>query len=292
MNALADKIYQSIRKIGILDLIPDKPYLKLMYRLKMGKPLDLKNPKTYTEKLQWIKLYNHNPKYHQMVNKSSVKDYITERIGPQYVIPTYGIWDKFDEIDFNSLPSSFVLKTVHDSGGVIICKDKQHFDKQYAKSVIEESQKRNYFKLYREWPYKGVNPRIIAEKLLDDGSGQALQDYKVMCFGGKPKLIEYHAGRFTENHTQDFYDSDWNHLAIQQQDAPKSDISVPKPPLLDEMLRLSSQLADGIPHVRVDWYMAENQLYFGELTFFDDSGFTPFQDSNDDLLLGSWIPVP
>ena len=257
--------------------------------------MDLDNPKTFNEKLQWLKLYDRRPEYTTMVDKYEVKFYVAEHIGEQYIIPTLGVWNHFDEIDFDILPDQFVLKCTHDSGGLIICRDKGKIDIRKAKKKIEQSLKQNFYYWGREWPYKNVIPRVIAEEYMEDEYGRELKDYKVLCFNGVPKLIELHSGRYTNHHTQDFYDTDWNKLTISQTGLPDYQVTsevFPRPNALQEMISLSRVLAENIPHIRVDWYLIHGQLFFGELTFFDGSGFVPFDDPKDDLMMGDWITLP
>lgn len=269
----------------------DALYLKMEYYFQTGRRLNLNNPKSYNEKLQWLKIHDRKPEYTQMVDKAGVKDYIAKTIGEQYVIPTLGIWKHFDDIDFTTLPEKFVLKCTHDSGGLVICKDKKTLDKVSAKKKIEKCLKKNYFYGTREWPYKDVKPRIIAEPLLEQANGEEICDYKVMCFNGKAKLIELHMNRHSDHHTQDFYDVNWQKTEISQGKGYGgcSDIEVSKPSCLNEMLRLSETLTKDMAHCRVDWYVVNGHLYFGELTFFDGSGFDLFDRYEDDLLLGAWI---
>lgn len=274
--------------------LPDATYLKLLYRFKMGHQLDLKNPQTFTEKLQWLKLYNRKPEYTKMVDKFAVKEYVADRIGAEYIIPTLGVWDRPEDIDWDSLPNQFVLKTTHGGGGggVVICKDKATFDKTTAKRKLESSMKSDIYKSLREWPYKNVKKRIIAEKYIEDESGY-LRDYKVMCFNGQPKLIQMHMGRFNGVHTQDFYNCDWDKLVdINQNGCINSDILLPKPQCLEQMLELSSKLSKGLPQIRVDWYIIGAKLYFGEMTFFDAGGFDDFIPESLNEVIGSWIVLP
>lgn len=271
-------------------ILPDELYLKLYFRIKMHKRLDLKNPTTFNEKLQWLKLYDRNPEYTRMVDKYEVKKLVADAVGDEYLIPLYGVWDNFDDINFDSLPDSFVLKTTHGSGGVIIVRDKAKLDFAEAGRVIRLAMKTNYFYGKREWPYKNVRPRIIAEKYMTDESGVELKDYKVLCFNGIPKLVEIHRGRFGK-HYQDIYDVDCNKTEFVQPADPPTDIVIDKPVFWDEMIEKSAVLAKNIAHVRVDWYYAEGQLYFGELTFFDGAGFAAFIDNQDEIV-GSWLELP
>lgn len=276
-------------------LFPAAIYLRMLYFLETGKRLNLRNPQSYNEKLQWLKLYNHRPEYTKMVDKYEVKDFVSKRIGEEYIIPTLGVWNSIKEIDWNILPNQFVIKTTHGGGGVgiVICKDKKTFDKGAAISHLKKYFNQNIYRSLREWPYKDIKKRIIAEKLLSEPGISSPKDYKVMCFDGKVKLIEYHEGRYSEHHTQDFYDRDWNLTKITQGSYGEFNTNPsPKPALLDKMIKLSEELAEGIPHIRVDWYIVEDHLYFGELTFFDGSGLGPWDRYEDDLLMGSWITLP
>lgn len=282
------KIFRITKK---LPLLPDENFLKMYYLVMMRRELNLKNPQTFNEKLQWLKLYDRKPEYTTMVDKYAVKKYVADIIGEEYIIPTLGVWDHFDEIDFDKLPNQFVLKCTHDSGGLVICKDKDKLDLKAARQKIEKSLKQNYYWSGREWPYKNVKRRIIAEKYMSDERKEELSDYKVLCFNGEPKIIEVHKGRFNGQHTQDCYDEFWNKTDIEQYDLPKSDEIMPKPVFLEEMLHLSKLLSKNLIHVRVDWYFTNNRLYFGELTFYDGSGYNQFC-GNADELLGSWIKLP
>lgn len=274
-------------------LFSDKLFLKMKWRHIMGYPLNLEEPKTFNEKLQWLKLYNHKPEYTLMVDKAEAKKYVANIIGERYIIPTIAVYTKLEDIDFNLLPRQFVIKCTHDSGGVVICKDKDVFDMKAAIKKLRKGLRTNFYSQNREWPYKNLRPRIIVEKYMVEDGNASLNDYKLMCFNGVVKLIELHKGRFTNNYTQDFYDRDWNKTPITQ--GVHTNVSTdlePRPVLLDEMIELSERLSKGIPHVRVDWYIVNNHLYFGELTFFDGSGFEAWDRYEDDLLLGSWITLP
>lgn len=279
----------------MLDWMPDKIYLKLVYRALMHKNLDLKTPKTFNEKLQWLKLYNHNPQYTQMVDKYEVKKYVAKKIGKQYLIPTLGVWESFDQIDFNSLPNQFVLKCTHDSGGLAICKDKSFFDVASARRLIEKSLKRNYYSLWREWPYKAVKPRIIAEKYMKDSISvpeeSDLKDYKLFCFNGKVKFFKIDFDRFTD-HRANYYDIDGYLLPFGESDYPPNpEKNLDIPDELPEMIVCAEKLAESIPFVRVDFYDVNGQVYFGEITFYPASGFGSFTHEEWDLKLGGWIDL-
>ena len=227
-----------------------------------------------------------------MVDKYAVRKYIADTIGEEYLIPLLGGWDNPDNIDFDALPNQFVLKCNHNSGlGMCICKDKSKLDIEEVKAGLRKGLEQDYYLTSREWPYKNVKRRIIAEKYMSDEGKEELSDYKVLCFHGEPKIVEVHKGRFNGKHTQDCYDEFWNKTDIEQYDLPKSDDIMPKPAFLEEMLHLSKLLSKDLIHVRVDWYFTNNKLYFGELTFFDGSGYNLFC-GNADELLGSWIKLP
>lgn len=279
-------------RYGFHNNMPDETFLKRMFEAKLGYQLNLDNPKTYNEKLQWLKLFDRNPNYTTMVDKYEVKKYVADKLDEAYIIPTIGVWEDVDEISWDSLPNQFVIKCTHDSGGSIVCKDKEKLNFDSAKKILKKCMETDYYIRSREWPYKNVKHRIIAEKYMEDELTHELRDYKVMCFNGEPKLIELHKGRFTGSHTQDFYNTSWERQSISQSGEPLSDKLEPKPEQLDEILDLSRVLASGIPHIRVDWYIVNNQVYFGELTFFDASGFEPFDNIEDDIMLGSWIALP
>lgn len=273
--------------------MPDREYLERRFRAELGKSLDLDNPRTFNEKLQWLKLYNRKPEYTMMVDKYKVREYIARTLGEEYLIPLLGVWDDPDEIDFDALPNQFVLKCNHNSGlGMCICKDKSKLDIPKVKAELRKGLKENYYIRHREWPYKDVPRKIIAEKYLtNDGDESELSDYKVLCFNGKAKLIEIHRGRFSKYHTQDFYDTEWNKTAFEQPGISLSDENMERPPFADKMLELSEKLAEGIPHVRIDWYYTGGGLKFGEITFYDGAGFDGFIDNQDEII-GSWITLP
>ncbi|WP_288278170.1 ATP-grasp fold amidoligase family protein [uncultured Prevotella sp.] len=275
--------------------LSDENYLKMLWRIKFKHKLNLNSPKTYNEKLQWLKLYNRQPEYKKMVDKYAVKQYVAGMIGSEHIVPTLGVWDSINEIDWDGLPNQFVIKTTNGGGGwgVVVCKDKSNFDRKKAIKILKKSLKQDIYKSFREWPYKDMKKRILAEKYLEEPTFSSLRDFKVMCFDGKVKLIEYHEGRYTDNHTQDFYDCNWKKTTITQGSyGAFSPYNADRPSCLEEMIELSEKLANGIPHIRVDWYYVDSRLYFGELTFFDGSGMCPWDKYEDDLLMGSWITLP
>lgn len=288
-TALAD----NLSKMSISRVQSDKFYLKLQYRLIFNRKLDLKNPQTYNEKLQWLKLYDRRPEYSMLVDKYRVKKYVAERIGSEYVIPTLGVWDGFDEIDFSSLPDRFVLKCTHDSGGLIICRNAASLDKNAAREKIERSLKRDFYKLAREWPYKNVPRKIIAEQYMEDDATEELRDYKFFCFDGVPKamFIATDRQKSGEEVKFDYFDMEYNHLSCRQRH-PNAKVPPEKPSCFEEMKELAAKLSAGIPHVRVDFYEVNGKIYFGEMTFFHFGGMVPFEPEEWDDAFGSWLKLP
>lgn len=274
--------------------MPSEKYLKRLFEYRLGYELDLKNPKTFNEKMQWLKLYDQNPAYPQMVDKYEVKAYVEEKIGGKYVVPLLGVWDDADDIDFDTLPDRFVLKCTHDSHGLVICKDKNKQDVEKARKSLKAALKRNYYNVYREWPYKNVKPRIIAEKYLEDSVGMGnLTDYKIHCYNGEPKAVQVISGRYAqEGIRNDYYTLDWQKYGLVRGKMQNSDDVAHKPENLDEMLELARVLAKDIPFVRVDFYIVDGQIYFGEITFFPASGFNPFTPEKWDRIFGDWIQLP
>lgn len=269
----------------------DEKYIKRQYRAFVGKKLNLKNPRSFNEKLQWLKLYNRKPEYTTMVDKFAVKEYIAQKIGEEYIIPTLGVYDKFGDIEFDKLPNQFVLKCTHDSGSVVVCSDKSTFDYNLAKSKLEKALKRNMFWHGREWPYKNVKPRIIAEKYIADEAGE-LNDYKLMCFNGKVKCSFVCSERFTGKGLHvTFFDKEWNVMPFERY-FPSVKEGMDRPKNYDKMIELAESLSKDIPFVRVDFYETENKLYFGELTFFPGNGVEVFSPEEWDYKLGEWIELP
>ena len=263
-----------------------------MYKIKTGKELNLENPVLYNEKLQWLKLYDHRPEYTTMVDKYSVKQFVAERIGNKYVVQLLGVWESVEDIDFDSLPDKFVLKTTHDSGAVIICKNKKVFDINSAKKRLKYFLKRNYYDCNREWPYKNVKPRIIAEAYMEDSIYGELRDYKFFTFGGVPKVLYIAQGRGTSGETvADFFDMDFNHLDLKI-DHEMAVIPPEKPKCFEEMKRLATILSEGTPQLRVDFYEVDGKVYFGEMTFFHCSGFEKFHPEEWDKIFGDWVKLP
>lgn len=275
---------------GWFHRMPDETYLKMMYWAHFGKKLNLEDPQNFTEKLQWLKLHDRKPEYADMVDKCEVKNYVADRIGPEHIIPTLGVWDRFEDIDFNSLPDQFVLKCTHDSGGLVIVTDKQKLDIPSARKKLEKSLKRNYFYTGREWPYKNVKPRIIAEQYLSELNG--LRDYKFYCFSGKMKLLLVVQGRGTPNPTGDHFDENGNPLDLISGSFLRSACPPELPATFEKMKRIAETLSAGMTHLRVDLYEVDGKIYFGELTFFDGSGFDRLQPEGWEQKLGDMLVLP
>lgn len=269
----------------------DNAFVKLEYLFEVGSRLDLQKPKTYNEKLQWQKLNNIHLEYSTLVDKYMVKEYVGEKIGMDHIIPTLGVWEEFDEIEFSKLPNQFVIKTTHDSGGVVIIKEKTPEALSCARKIINKSLKRNYYYEHREYPYKNVKPRIIVEKYMVDESGTELKDYKIFCFDGEPKAIQVDYDRFVE-HKRNMYDTEWNRLPFTLKFPTDWSREFDKPKNLDKMLEIASILSYGYPHLRVDLYNINGRIYFGELTFFHGSGFEKFTPEDWNMKFGNWIKIP
>lgn len=287
------RILLTLMLIRIAPLFPDKLYLRLIFFARTGKRLNLDNPLTYNEKLQWLKLYNRKREYTKMVNKIEAKKYVASIIGDEYIIPTIAEYNSVKEIEWEKLPDKFVLKCTHDSGGIVICKDKSQLEIKSAIKTISKSLKRSYFYQNREWPYKNVTPRIICEEYKVDESGYELKDYKWFCFDGQVKAcyIASDRGNPNEETKFDFYDENFNHLPFTNAH-PNATRELSKPVGFEKMKELAAQLSQGIPHVRVDFYDINGQIFFGELTFFHMSGMTPFEPEEWDYKLGEWIKLP
>jgi hypothetical protein len=272
-------------------LFPEKTYLKILFYLKMGKPLDLNNPKTMNEKLQWLKLYNRKPEYTQMVDKVLAKEYVAKLIGEKYVVPTLGVWNHFDEIDFDQLPNQFVLKTNHCGGGdgVVICKDKNTLDKVAVKKKLEKALKIDISRSLVEWPYRNIKRKILAEVYL----GDHLTDYKFYCFDGDADVVMNCIERETGHPKFYFFDKEWNlrRLNKRGKEAPEG-FSLPKPEGMDEMFDIAARLSEGLPYARVDLYNVNGKIYFSEITFFPASGFDKNRLPEADLYFGEKIKLP
>ena len=280
-------------KLGLYNNMDDKKFIEKMFKATMDYPLNLENPKSFNETLQWLKLYDRNPLYTKLVDKYKVREYISEKIGEDYLIPLLGVWDDPEEIDFDSLPNKFVLKCNHNSGlGMCICTDKSKIDIKKVKNELKSGLAQNYYLNGREWPYKNVSRKIICEKYMTDETGKNLRDYKFYCFDGKPKIVGIYQDRNSDKETTgDFFDMnfEWVDLRFGMPNA----LNKPqKPQKFQEMIKIAEILSEGMPEVRVDLYISNNKIYFGELTFFDGGGFDKIEPLEWDYKLGSWIKLP
>lgn len=301
INVIPQKIKSFYKKIKYLfikflytisPIFPDKLYLKLLFPLRTGYKLNLKNPQTYNEKLQWMKLNYRNDLYPKLVDKYEFKEYARKIVGNKYIIKTYGVWNSFDEIGFDALPEQFVLKTTHDQGGVVVCKNKSEFDIEKAKQKLNKHLKRrNLYYLMREWPYKYVKPRILAEELLIENDDIGLKDYKFYCFHGEPKILYISYGRQGSETYLDYYDIEFNKLDIKRPKYIQPKEIMKKPENYDEMLNLAKLLSKDEPHVRVDFYNINNQIKLGEFTLFQGGGMMPFYPKEWDFRMGDWINI-
>lgn len=270
----------------------DKKYINFLWKNRMNYPLNLDSPKTYNEKLQWLKLYNQNPSYTTMVDKYLVKDYVANIIGEEYIIPTLAVYESVEDIEFETLPNQFVLKCTHDSGGLVICKDKSKLDTFRAIKKIRKSLNTDFYLLAREWPYKNVQRRVLAEKYMEDKETHELRDYKFFCFNGKPEFLFIATGRQSQNEPYfDFFDMDFNHLPFKH-GHPNSPVLPQKPKKFELMKQLAEKLSQGFAHLRVDLYEINDKVYFGELTFFHHSGMVPFEPQEWDFKFGELIQLP
>lgn len=310
MNGLGEKMNQKLKKLlhnpyvlfsvpankGCFNWLGDEAYLKLMYRSRMGVFPDLKAPKTFNEKLQWLKLYDRKPEYTTFVDKFAVRAYIAEKLGEEYLIPLLGVWDDPDEIDFDALPDRFVLKCNHNSGvGMCICRDKSKLDIEKVKAELRKGLAQDYYLTGREWPYRDVPRKIICEQFMTDSAELevGLTDYKFFCFGGQVDCVMLCLERHTGDTKFYFFDREWElkRLNIRGKNAPEG-FTLPKPGCMDKMFELAGRLSEGIPFVRVDLYECGGRVYFGELTFFPDSGFDHNLLPETDEYWGRMLTLP
>ena len=278
-----------LKLINLLRFIPDEPYLKMVFWIKTGKRLNLKNPKTFCDKLNWLKLHDIHPEYTRLVDKVAVREYLKEVLGEDISLPLLGVWEHYDDINFDALPSKFVLKCNHDSGSVMIIADKASMDHAALREFYEGRLKLNSFVLGREYPYKEVKPVILAEKYMVPEGQSDINDYKFLCFDGKPMFMF----AVTDRHTDcrlDFFDMDYNHLPIRDT-YPNSDVPASKPACFDRMRELAEKLSRDIRVVRMDFYEIDGKVYFGEYTFFDGGGFWPKEPEEWEYKLGDLIQI-
>ena len=290
-NKLLNVILPSEFLIILSHMIPDKLYLKIIYKRITGENLNINHPKNFNEKLQWLKLYDRNPEYTKYVDKYRVKKIMEKLLGDEYRIPVLGVWDSFEEINISSLPDSFVLKTTHDSGGVIICKNKKDFDFSNAKNILNKSLSRNYYWIRREFPYKNVKPQIMAEEYMTDDTGNQLKDYKIFVFGGKAEYIQVDYDRFTDHH-RNFYSRDWEYLPFTTLYPTNKDKIIERPKKLEELLGAAEKISNTLRNpsfLRVDFYVVEDKIYFGEVTFYHGAGVEKFYPNEYNYILGEKI---
>lgn len=286
------KFYKVKRKFiqWLCPLLPNETYLKWLFQLRMGHPLNLDHPRTYNEKLQWLKLNDIHPEYAQLVDKIDAKVFAEKKIGAEHTIPTIGTWDTVDDIDWKSLPEKFVIKCTNDSGGIVVCKDKSKLDIRKAIAKLKRGWGKNYYKRNKEYPYRNLTPRIIAEEYMEDESGFELKDYKFFCFDGEPQFLFVATGRQQNDTRFDFFDLEWNHLPVLN-GHPNADYPLAKPENFTEMIDIARKLSQGFPHVRVDLYNVNGKVYFGEMTFFHWSGMTPFEPTEWDFKFGEYLKL-
>ena len=297
INDKAHFMDSCIKKIAFF--LPDKIYISLRYRFYMGTWINWKKPKTFTEKINWLKIYNRQPQFTQMVDKYAVKDYVSNIIGEDYIIPTLGVWNSIEEVDFSSLPEQFVMKTTHGGGscGIIVCKAKSRLNYIDVRNKIKKALKIDIYREYREWPYKNVKKRILVEKYMVPKKMQNnplydLTDYKFYCFNGEPIYCQVIRNR-NEEETIDFYDMDWNHQVFVglNPNVCNGKTNVDKPLQLEKMKDICRKLSKSIPFVRIDLYNIDNNIYFGEITFFPASGFGAFSPNEWNKKLGDLIDL-
>lgn len=275
---------------GYFKKLDDEKYLKIKYKLKMNTELNLKTPKTFNEKLQWLKLHDRKPEYTKMVDKYEAKKYVEEIIGQEYIIPTLGVWEKFEDIDFNKLPKQFVLKPTHTSGNIFICEDKSKINKIKLKKEINKWLRRKYYYVHREWPYKNIKPRIIAEKYMADEFKKDLKDYKLFCFNGKVRIILVCSNRFKEL-KETFFDEEWNFIDVIEGGHGREE-NIMKPLNFSKMKQLAEKLSKNMSFVRIDFYETNKSLYFGEITFYPASGYERFEPELYNEILGNMLNLP
>lgn len=285
------KIILYLMNKGFFNFLNDKKYIELEYKLKMNKKLNLENPITFNEKIQWLKLYDRKDKYVTMVDKYEAKKYVSNIIGNEYIIPTLGIYNSFDEIDFEKLPNEFVIKPTHTSGNVYICKNKKDINYKELKKIVKKWLKRKYYYLHREWPYKDIKPRIIIEKYMSDNKGQELMDYKLFCFNTIPKLTLVCSERFSsDNMCETFFDENWNIFNFTEGNH-RIDKSIKKPENYEQMKEIAKKLSENTSFSRIDFYEIKGKIYFGEITFYPNSGFEKFEPEKYDKIFGDWIKL-
>lgn len=278
---------------GLYNHMSDEEFIKRSYKANTGKSLNLDNPKTFNEKLQWMKLYDRNPIYNVTSDKYAVRDYVKNKIGEEYLVPFLGVWDSPEDIDFDLLPKQFVLKCNHNSGtGMCICKNKAELDIKKTRKNLQKGLNQNYFLYYREWQYKNIKRRIIAEEYLTDGINSDLFGYKIYCFNGKPEIVSIQSNDGAHMTGVSFLDKEWNLLPFYRTDHLPLDEIPEKPDNLNELLEISEKLSEEFLFVRVDLYDVNGKIYFSELTIEPCAGYNPFVPEEWDLKLGKMLKLP
>lgn len=268
--------------------LPDRLYLKIIFRGRVGYTPNFNRPQTFNEKLNWLKLYGRRDVYTTMADKYEVKEFVAKKIGEEYVVENYLVVDHWDAIDFKKLPNQFVIKGTHDSGGAFVCRDKESFDFEAVRQQVEKNLKRNYFYPNREWPYKNIKPRIIIDRFLDDQTGKELRDYKFWCFNGKP--VYMYCTIKGDNVYENFYDMEFNPVMINH-GFPRHTPEFEKPSQFELMKELAEKLSKDVPFVRVDFFQVDERVFFGEFTFYDWAGLRPFE-RDWDFRLGQLLKLP
>ena len=278
-KAVLKKTYLFLYKYGLFNWIPSKAFVEFQYHMATGKKLNLNNPQTFNEKIQWLKIYDRNPIYRTLADKYKVRSYVAQKVGEQYLIPLLGVWDSPEKIDKNVLPDQFVIKNNHDSGGVFICKNKDEFEFDKVKSLLGKRMKINHYYVSREWCYKDIERCILAEKYLIDEEVGELRDYKFFCFAGEPRYVQVDYDRFT-NHKRNIYDLNWKLLDLTIKCPNDSEKKIKKPKCFDEMISIARKISENLPQLRVDLYEVNGQVYFGEATVYHGGGFEKFTPSS------------
>jgi hypothetical protein len=295
VKLITDRRYLMINLMnaGFYDRLPDEAFIRKQFRIRLGREPDLEDPKTFNEKLQWLKLHDRRPEYTALVDKYAVKSIVAERIGEEHIVPTIGCYSDPEEIPFDSLPEKYVLKCTHNSGtGTILCRDNKKLDRRATVRELKRGLAEDYYLKVREWPYKGVPHRIVCERFLENDGSSDMPDYKLHCFYGEPKFILVCRDRFSKTGmTEDFFTPDWEHIPVSRPAHPNASVQIERPPMLDEMMSIARELSRDIPFVRVDLYVAGGRIYFGEMTFFPSSGAAPFVPEEYDRVFGDMLDL-
>ena len=283
---------ETLFKQTVMRLLPTKLWVQIDYRFHMGKKCDLVTPQTFNEKLCWMKVYYPDSRQVLLIDKDTVRGYVADQIGSEHLITQYGVWERFDDIDFDILPKNFVLKPTHTSGDIYFCEDKSQLDRKALRKTVNRWMRRNFYHQSREWGYKCIKPRIVAQELLLEEDGGTLRDYKFMCFNGEPKCFQ-----ITQNHrngigtTVNYYDMQWNPLPVRKKYSVGQGLAHP-PIGFNQMVILCKTLAKPFPFVRMDFYISCGHIYFGEFTFCPGSGIERYYPDDWDLIFGNWLELP